>query len=257
MDSLIRTAEFRATSTDGSTLEGYAAVFDSPTSINSWEGRFTEIIRKGAFARSVRANPRPIMQFDHGQHPYIGSIPIGAIEELREDEKGLFVRAKLHSGEFFAPVREAIASGSITGMSFKFTIPDGGVTVKRGDTETHIITDVDLHELGPVVWPAYKETSVGVRMSELAEILRTDETARHELIRALVFEDLTDRSETEEPTTEPDDTSPEGDLSEGEVVRDEEPVPSVGKQRRLTQAAITAAKTERALRYIEQKETNA
>jgi hypothetical protein len=39
---------------DGLTLEGYAAVFNSPTRIDSWEGTFDEEIAPGAFARSLR-----------------------------------------------------------------------------------------------------------------------------------------------------------------------------------------------------------
>ena len=63
----IRTVDFDLEpASDGLTLEGYAAVFDSPTRIsNQWEGDFTETIKRGAFARAVRANPKPKMQFDH------------------------------------------------------------------------------------------------------------------------------------------------------------------------------------------------
>ena len=50
---LFRSVEFRAEpSADGLTLEGYAAVFNAETVINSWEGNFREQIAKGAFART-------------------------------------------------------------------------------------------------------------------------------------------------------------------------------------------------------------
>ncbi|MBM4569313.1 HK97 family phage prohead protease, partial [Rhodococcus hoagii] len=55
MDLCSRSVEFRANASagdgDGRTLEGYAAVFDQDTEINSWEGRFTERIAKGAFKK--------------------------------------------------------------------------------------------------------------------------------------------------------------------------------------------------------------
>ena len=188
MDAFIRSVDFRMVeNSDGQTLEGYAAVFDSPTVINGWEGHFVEVIERGAFARTVRNNPKPVMQFDHGTHPMVGGLPIGTIQELREDEEGLFVRAKLHDNWLIEPVRDAIREGSLTGMSFKFTIPEGGVTVTRGedDIEIHTLTDLNLHELGPVVWPAYKETSVGVRSRELADILTNDAEARGVVAAAL------------------------------------------------------------------------
>ena len=62
-DGSIRSVVFdQIAADDGLTLEGYAAVFDSPTRIsNMWEGDFTETIRRGAFTRAVRANPKPVI----------------------------------------------------------------------------------------------------------------------------------------------------------------------------------------------------
>lgn len=256
MEPLVRSVPFRASeSTDGTTLEGYAAVFDSPTEIDSREGRFTEIIEKGAFAKAVRSNPRPVMQFDHGTHPFIGSIPIGAVEELREDDQGLYVRAELHSGDFFSPVREAIASGSISGMSFKFTIPKGGVEVSDEEgREVRTLTEVNLHELGPVVWPAYKSTTVGVRTQEIVNILQEDEEARHELMAGLVFADsLADRSTEEEPSEEAD---PSEEASAESDRTDEEEPSAAAKSRVQTVTAIVAAQAERVLRNDQERQFN-
>lgn len=255
MEPLVRSVPFRASeTTDGTTLEGYAAVFDSPTEIDSWEGRFTEVIQPGAFAKAVRSNPRPVMQFDHGTHPFIGSIPIGAVEELREDEQGLYVRAQLHTGEFFSPVREAIASGSISGMSFKFTIPKGGVEVSDNDgREVRTLTEVNLHELGPVVWPAYKATSVGVRTQEIVKILNEDEEARHELMAGLVFADsLADRTSDEEPSEEADPPEASAESDRSDIV---EPS-AAAKSRVKTVAAIVAAQTERVIRLDQERQFN-
>jgi HK97 family phage major capsid protein/HK97 family phage prohead protease len=154
--------EFRAEDNgDGLTFTGYAAVWDSPTLIDSWEGRFLESIRRGAFKKSLREST-PVLQFDHGSHPMIGSIPIGAITEVGEDDRGVFVKARLHSDPFFAPVREAIASGSIAGMSFRFQVIrdewDHSADPPRRD-----LVEVRCPELGPVVFPAYSETEAGVR----------------------------------------------------------------------------------------------
>ena len=62
-----RSVEFRATSPDeggdGRTLEGYAAVFNQPTEINSWEGHFNETIAPGAFKKGpsgTRSKPTEV-----------------------------------------------------------------------------------------------------------------------------------------------------------------------------------------------------
>jgi len=122
-----RTVDFELRdNSDGLTLAGYAAVFDAPAQISDWKGTYTETIARGAFTRAIRANPRPVVQFDHGQHPLLGSIPIAALQSLREDQRGLYMEATLHDNWLTEPVRDAITSGAITGMSFRFSVPDGG-----------------------------------------------------------------------------------------------------------------------------------
>lgn len=90
------TFETRATSDDGFTLEGYAAVFDSPTRIDSWEGTFDEVIQRGAFAKTIEAR-KPVVQFDHGHDIATGSVPISvhrshARGQARPVRRGTHVR---------------------------------------------------------------------------------------------------------------------------------------------------------------------
>lgn len=148
---------------DGLSFEGYAAVFNAPTMIDSWEGRFREQIRRGAFAKTLLQNT-PKLQFDHGRHPFIGSIPIGVVTKAAEDERGVHVQASLHAGEFFAPVREAIRSGSVDGMSFTFEVVRDEIDHDTpDDIPMRTLVEIRVPELGPVVWPAYGETTASVR----------------------------------------------------------------------------------------------
>lgn len=146
---------------DGFTLEGYGAVFGETTRIDSWEGKFDEQIAPGAFRKTIREH-KPVMQFDHGKDPATGSVPIGAIEELREDKHGLFVRARMHDNTRVEPIRQAIASGAIDGMSFRFRVAREEWS-ESGDVPLRTIREVELFELGPVVFAQYGATTVGVR----------------------------------------------------------------------------------------------
>lgn len=177
-EALLRSVPFtmtRADDGDGLTLEGYGAIFDSPTRIDSWEGRFDEVIQRGAFAKTLKERT-PVIQFDHGHHPMIGSIPIAAPERIAEDAHGLFVKARLHDNDLVKPVRDAIASGAINGMSFRFSVVKE-LWDESDDREVPLrtITEVRLFEVGPVVFPAYTDTSVGVR-SDLDALLADPET---------------------------------------------------------------------------------
>jgi HK97 family phage prohead protease len=129
------------------------------------------------------------LQFDHGQHALVGSIPLGVIKRMREDDRGLYVEARLHDNWLIQPVRDAIASGAVDGMSFRFRVPEGGDTWqdRTGDVPMRTITRADVVEVGPVVWPAYQATTVGVRSQELARLFDLPEQERIALARALAL----------------------------------------------------------------------
>jgi HK97 family phage prohead protease len=172
-DDVVPAAEFRTITVpfelrstddaDGLTLSGYAAVFNSPTRISDYNGDFIEQIAPGAFKHTIR-NSRPVMQFDHGQHPLIGSIPVASISKLREDAHGLYVEARVFDNWLTEPLRDAVAAQAIDGMSFRFSVVKDTWERKGKD-------QVRLYELGPVVFPAYSDTSVALRSLDRARTL--------------------------------------------------------------------------------------
>ena len=182
----VRHIEFRAEpSADGLNLDGYAAVFNEWTDIIDFEGVFRERIAPGAFKRSLGMR-MPVLQFDHGQHPLIGSIPLGRITSLTEDNRGLRVRARLSDNWLVEPVRDAIRDGAITGMSFRFRVVDDSWTRTRDGLAERTIREVELFEVGPVVFPAYNQTTVGVRSAAVMRSLQ-DPEIRAEIARMMTF----------------------------------------------------------------------
>lgn len=217
---------------DGLTLDGYAAVFNRLTVIDSWEGRFKERIAPGAMKKSFRENP-PRIQFDHGRHPLVGSIPIAApepgypMEEVDPDlapDGGAHIIARLHDNWLVQPVRDAIASRSIDGMSFRFSVvrdewhdAAGKRITDEGELQgllrrtwvddipdeellVRTLKELRVPELGPVVWPAYIDTSVGVRSQTLTiDLGRLDDPAQRSMLARAVL--LADRVQAEAPPT--------------------------------------------------------
>ncbi|WP_245906329.1 HK97 family phage prohead protease [Mycolicibacterium palauense] len=236
-DNLLRTVPFEIIRADddtgdGRTFTGYGAVFNEPTRIDSWEGLFDEQIAPGAFRKSLRERT-PKFQFDHGRHPLIGSIPIGVIKDIHEDERGLFVRSRLGQHIIIDLVREAIATGAIDGMSFRFSvvrdewIDVDGNAVKAEDVRRILyygeqperaplirtLKEVKISEVGPVVWPAYGGTSAEVRSADNPIVLYPDrlhEPEQRKLLAEAVFR-------AEAVDHEPDEGAPdEGQTSEDE-----------------------------------------
>lgn len=155
------------TEADGYNMIGYSVVFNQWTNITDQRGNYLEQVAPGATAKTIKERgDRIIVQFDHGHHPLVGSIPVASPRAVWEDGNGLFGWDRLHQSWLFEPVREAIKSGAIRGQSFRFSIPDGGETVvpARGKSlERRTLTEVSILERGPVVWPAYAGTEVAVR----------------------------------------------------------------------------------------------
>jgi len=180
----VRHVEFRAADDgDGQTLEGYAAVFNQWTDIRDAQGSYRERIAPGAFKRSL-GQRTPVLQFDHGTHPLIGSLPLGSFSVLREDRNGLFVKARLSDNSLIEPVRDAIRDKAISGMSFRFRVTADDWGTEDG-VDTRTIKEVELLEAGPVVFPAYEQTSVAVR--SLVSVL--DPETRAALAQELSYPD--------------------------------------------------------------------
>ncbi len=201
---------------DGLTLDGFGAVFDSRTIIDSWEGRFAELFARGSMKRSFRETP-PKVQFDHGRHPMIGSIPIAALRSIAEEvdpelapNGGAHIVARVFDNWLMAPVRDAIAAEAISGMSMRFSVVREVWTTHDGkqirdeqallallreaiyddvpDDELPIRTvkEAKVPEMGPVVWPAYTDTSVSMR-SKVIDLGRLHEPEQRKLLAEAVF----------------------------------------------------------------------
>jgi HK97 family phage prohead protease len=208
--------ELRAADRAGRRLVGTVAVFNRRTRIPDRNGDFEEEVHPGFADRSLREHGMPVMQFDHGKDPRVGTVPIGRYDSFTATRNGYDVEGELFDNAVVEPVRQAIVGGAIKGMSFRFQVSKGGDRWERrhGGMDLRRVLDADVPEAGPVVFPAYRDTAVAVR-SIWATL---DDDERREL-RALagIATDLTDL--TGAPTTwsggrgDPDAQPREGDAS--------------------------------------------
>lgn len=116
---------------------GYAAVFDRTD-------RGGDVVRKGAFARAVQAGgARVPLLWQHRANE-----PIGRVETIAEDERGLRVIARLSAQSRAG--REAAAllrDGAVGGLSFGYRVREAkGGAVRE-------LTDLDLVEISLVTFP--------------------------------------------------------------------------------------------------------
>ena len=148
-------------SEDGWTVSGYAAVFDSPSEPLPW----TEYVRRGAFKKTINDGADVRLLIDHTGVP-LARTKSGTLT-LREDDKGLFMEARLDPNNPDAvKMRSALMRGDVTQMSFAFeTIKDAW----NGNRSVRELKEVRLHDVSLVTYPAYEETSAEIRNNQSNE----------------------------------------------------------------------------------------
>lgn len=202
--------EFRAAETDNGslgTLAGYAAVFDSPTVIDSWEGRFTEKFMHGAFRDTLSKDGDKIkVLFNHGLDPSIGDKPLGKPAVMEERKRGLYVEVPLDGTSYNKDLVASLRSGALDGMSIRFSVVREDVDDSDDAMPVRTVKQARLFEFGPVTFPAYEATTAGVRGRDAYRAWRTAHPAEISADDDPVSaEPVSDESPTLEPVrSEPD-----------------------------------------------------
>jgi HK97 family phage prohead protease len=149
--------ELRA-SADGTSLVGYASVFDSPSEPLPW----IEYVKRGAFAKTLEADADVRLLMDHEGIP-LARTKSGTLR-LSEDEVGLRVEADLDPENPMARgVMSAMKRGDLSQMSFAFrTIRDSW----SDDRSTRELEEVELFDVSVVTFPAYEATTAELREAQ-------------------------------------------------------------------------------------------
>ena len=140
-------------------IEGYASVFGEVDNGG-------DIVAPGAYARSlseIAAKGRKVkMLWQHNPEQ-----PIGVWDEVREDEKGLFVKGRilmdLSKGREAAAMIEA---GAIDGLSIGYRT----VKATKNSEGNRVLQDLELWEVSLVTFPMLESAIIGAKKSVQDEI---------------------------------------------------------------------------------------
>lgn len=147
----------------GMAFSGYAAKFGIRTEIgNAKLWGFYEEIASSAFDRAIREAQDVRLLFNHNPDLLLGRTSSGTLR-LKTDSVGLWNDAELPDTTLGRDISVQIQRRDITGQSFAFvTRKDMWETLDDG-TELRTVLDLDLFDTGPVTYPAYEDTTAGVR----------------------------------------------------------------------------------------------
>lgn len=145
-------------------VEGYAAVFDSPTVLFEYDGiEYKEQICRGAFDN---CNMTDVI-FNYNHQGKVMARTRNKTLELKVDEKGLFVRARLDGTEEGRNLYEEIKGGYIDRMSFAFTVNEE--SYDKANHQWNVRGVKRLYDVSAVSIPAYDDTSISARKNFILE----------------------------------------------------------------------------------------
>jgi uncharacterized protein len=142
-------------------IEGYAAVFNSPTMIGEY---FEEVIMPGAFAKAITSNNDVRALFNHDWNHVLGRTKSGTLR-LYEDERGLKFEVDLPNSSFAKDLAESLNRGDISQCSFGF-FPTGETWDYSVEPVKRTLHDLELYEVSVVSIPAYEDTEVALVRSK-------------------------------------------------------------------------------------------
>lgn len=156
------------------TVRGYAALYNSPSeNLGTQKYRFIETIAPGAFDDVLKDDVRAL--FNHDANLILARSKGGAGSlKIGTDERGLWYEFEAPDTQAGRDLLVSLARGDVDQSSFAFEVRKDGQEYREraeGDVtiaERTIKKVARLHDVSPVTYPAYNDTTVALRAKELA-----------------------------------------------------------------------------------------
>ncbi|MBD3662927.1 HK97 family phage prohead protease [Sulfitobacter aestuariivivens] len=170
--------EVDADTTEGMQISGYASLFGDVD-------QGGDVVQRGAYGASLKAvadagrSIKMLWQHDPAQ-------PIGIWDEVREDDKGLWVKGRILSQvEKGREAAALIGAGAIDGLSIGYRT----IKATKNDKGQRLLSELELWEVSLVTFPMLPSARVGSKSDVVAigdvlrEMAAAFEGARAEMAR--------------------------------------------------------------------------
>lgn len=158
-------------------IEGYFAVFNSETEL--WKGAFEEIV-PGAFD-TLSDDIRGLINHDTAM--VLGRTKSGSLT-LKVDSKGLYGRIIINENDSDATnLYERVKRGDVDQCSIGFNVIQQKEDFRDDGTIKWTLTEVELHEVSVVTFPAYEDTAVEARKKDYSKFEKKRLDQKKQLLR--------------------------------------------------------------------------
>jgi hypothetical protein len=138
---------------------GYASVVEAPYTMADWIGDYTEIVRGGAFTKTLSETPDVIFCLNHGWDGAPMARTKAGTLRLSEDTTGLATEADLDGARTDVyQVQSAMDAGELDAMSFAFYVTRQSWSPDY-DQRDILEVDMDGGDTSVVTWPANPTTT--------------------------------------------------------------------------------------------------
>lgn len=163
-------------------VEGYAVRFNSPTVLFEYCGQeYREQISDTAFDEADMSDV--IMNYNHGGK--VVARTRNNTLELKVDDSGLFIRARLDGTEEGRRLYDGIAGGYIDRMSFAFTVREE--SYDQAALMWTVRKVKRLYDVSAVDIPAYDDTSIAARRASVEAAQKEQQAALDRAKRKLAL----------------------------------------------------------------------
>lgn len=159
-------------------IEGYFAVFNSVYEIAPG---MSESIAPGAFDETLSGDIRALI--NHDTTLVLGRTKANTLE-LRVDSHGLWGRIDINPNDTDAMnLYSRVQRGDVNQCSFGFDILSEETDFREDGSVHWTIEKVELYEVSPCTFPAYKETNISARQAQRDDLINRKRQAWKEKMK--------------------------------------------------------------------------
>lgn len=186
---IIHGTQLRAEGATRKKIAGRAVVYDQESEVLG--GWFVEVIRPGALTDALKTSDVRCL-FNHDANLVLGRNKSGTLV-MNDTPKALEIECDPPDTQVARDLMVLLERGDVDQMSFAFTVAEDRWTFSNDPdkpTFREIIKVEELYDVSPVTYPAYPQTEVYARCSEVNKRVLEEARSRHGTAGGIDLEDV-------------------------------------------------------------------